>query len=78
MAEDRRKYNKGTPGNRGGRPATGKRCVHAVRLWPDEWEIVREASRLIKQNEEARKAICEVVTRFAPAPTKKAGQEVVQ
>lgn len=58
--DDGRHNNRGTIGNKGGRPPKpeGARKQRQTRAYDDEWELIKQFSALVKKDkEEAKKAI---------------------
>lgn len=54
--EDGRKANKGTLGNKGGRPKLDAiRKQHQTRAYDDEWEVIKAFAKLAKENLPAAK-----------------------
>lgn len=50
---DGRKNNRGTIGNKGGRPVgaglpRGSRGIHQIRAYDDEWELIKEFQKLTR------------------------------
>lgn len=57
--DDGRRNNRGTIGNKGGRPKLDEiRKQHALRAFDDEWEIIKDFAKIVKKDKEtARKAV---------------------
>lgn len=53
--DDKRRFNRGTPGNKGGRKKgtvllpDGPRPGHQIRAYEDEWKLIREFAQLLRK-----------------------------